>query len=107
MGDQVQWNGERGKLFFYQSEVPYINPYKDEGFNWGDKYVGYRVDRSVKDHAAVGMGVYLINIPGHTNVQGMTAFDAPAAAKMTNLFVWHVTEKNFSPYFKNIGCSES
>lgn len=52
--DCVQWNGERGRTFFYQSEMPYdVNEdYSSAG------YVSYRVGSSVKAHEAHGVGVY-------------------------------------------------
>jgi hypothetical protein len=53
--DQMQWNGERGKTFMFQSELPYdVNQ-----ANYGDKgYAGYRVADNVKVHEAHGIGVY-------------------------------------------------
>mmetsp|Transcript_91663 Transcript_91663/g.258289 ORF Transcript_91663/g.258289 Transcript_91663/m.258289 type:complete len:407 (-) Transcript_91663:570-1790(-) len=43
LGDLVQWSGNRGRTFFYQSELPYdvTQAYGDAG------YVGYRVNDSV------------------------------------------------------------
>merc|ERR1712232_446888 len=53
--DLVQWNGERGRAFFFQSEMPY-DVTQD---NFGDKgYVSYRVASNVKSHTAYGVGVY-------------------------------------------------
>merc|ERR1712232_408826 len=53
--DQVQWNGERGKTIFFQSEMPYDVTQA----NFGDKgYSGYRVADHVQDHQAYGVGVY-------------------------------------------------
>uniref|UniRef100_A0A7S4SCA5 Pectate lyase superfamily protein domain-containing protein n=1 Tax=Alexandrium monilatum TaxID=311494 RepID=A0A7S4SCA5_9DINO len=52
--DLVQWSGEGGKTFFFQSELPY-----DVTQAFGDAgYVGYRVGDSVRDHEAYGVGVY-------------------------------------------------
>jgi len=52
--DIVQWNGERGATYFFQSELPYdvTGAYGTEG------YVGYRVGSHVKEHSAYGVGVY-------------------------------------------------
>jgi hypothetical protein len=53
--DQVQWNGERGDVYFFQSELPYDVTQA----NFGDKgYVGYRVGAKVQEHKAHGIGVY-------------------------------------------------
>mmetsp|Transcript_11231 Transcript_11231/g.27942 ORF Transcript_11231/g.27942 Transcript_11231/m.27942 type:complete len:255 (+) Transcript_11231:230-994(+) len=53
--DLVQWNGDRGHAFFFQSEFPY-DVTQD---NFGDKgYVAYRVAKNVTNHTAYGIGVY-------------------------------------------------
>jgi hypothetical protein len=53
--DLVQWYGEDGHVYFYQSELPYHVTQKDYG---DPDYVGYRVHQSVEKHMAVGLGVY-------------------------------------------------
>ena len=46
----VQWNGERGHTYFFQAELPYdVRSYP---------YAGYAVGPRVKEHTAVGVGVY-------------------------------------------------
>lgn len=56
---QTIWNGERGRTFFYQSEMPYDPPSRDA---WqspsGDGYASYKVGGHVKTHAAWALGVY-------------------------------------------------
>jgi hypothetical protein len=53
--DQLQWNGNRGKTFMFQSELPYDVTQAD----FGDKgYTGYRVSSTVTEHEAYGIGVY-------------------------------------------------
>jgi hypothetical protein len=51
--DQVQWNGDRGSTYFFQSEMPY-----DGNQSFGDNYVGYRVAENVEQHAGYGLGIY-------------------------------------------------
>ena len=47
-------NGERGRTYFFQCELPYDVP-----MEWGSKdYVGYRVAANVTEHNAYGAGVY-------------------------------------------------
>jgi len=53
--DLVVWNGERGKTYFYQSELPY--DVTEENFGTPG-YVGYRVNQNVQTHNAWGAGVY-------------------------------------------------
>jgi len=52
--DGVVWNGERGRSYFYQCELPY-----DVTADFGTKgYAGYSVNTSVTTHNAWGTGVY-------------------------------------------------
>lgn len=53
--DLTVWSGERGRTFFYQSELPYgvtQAQFGDQG------YAGYRVADGVQTHDARGVGVY-------------------------------------------------
>ncbi|WP_100364015.1 adenylyl cyclase [Diaminobutyricimonas aerilata] len=56
---QVQWNGERGRTVFYQSELPY-DPPSQAAWMDGDRlgYASYRVADDVRHHLAEGLGVY-------------------------------------------------
>ena len=51
----TEWNGENGRVYFYQSEYPYDVTQQ----NYGDPgYVSYKVADSVHNHHAWGIGVY-------------------------------------------------
>lgn len=52
--DQVRWKGDRGRTFFFQSELPYD---VTEAFGKAG-HTGYRVANSVIEHVAYGVGVY-------------------------------------------------
>jgi hypothetical protein len=56
---QTIWNGERGRVFFYQSEMPYDPP---SPAAWrsptGAGYASYKVGAHVRTHEAHGLGVY-------------------------------------------------
>jgi len=53
--DITIWNGNYGRSYFYQSELPY----DATEANFGAKgYAGYRVTSGVTDHTAFGTGVY-------------------------------------------------
>jgi len=56
---QTIWNGENGRVYFYQSEMPYYPPSVD-AWKHGDTYgyASYRVSDQVKNHEAWGMGIY-------------------------------------------------
>ncbi|KUJ19626.1 uncharacterized protein LY89DRAFT_730889 [Mollisia scopiformis] len=58
---QTLWNGNGGRLYFYQSEIPYDPPAQekwksDEGHLNG--YASYKVADNVTSHEAWGLGVY-------------------------------------------------
>ena len=58
---QVIWNGEEGKTVMYQCETPYDPPGQDEWMSHEGRvngYASYVVDKAVKKHHAVGMGIY-------------------------------------------------
>ena len=55
LGDLVQWNGNHGEVFFFQSELPYDvtqENYANEG------YVGFHVADDVTDFTGHGIAVY-------------------------------------------------
>ncbi len=56
---QTIWNGEKGRVYFYQSEMPYDPPRVDawkHGETYG--YASYKVGDDVKIHQAWGVGIY-------------------------------------------------
>lgn len=61
---QTIWNGENGKLFFYQSELPYDVPRQKAYKSHNGKVNGYasiKVADSVKKFESYGIGVYCYN----------------------------------------------
>ena len=61
---QTIWNGENGKLFFYQSELPYDVPRQKAYKTHNGKVNGYasiKVADSVKKLESYGIGVYCYN----------------------------------------------
>ncbi len=56
---QTVWNGENGKVYFYQSEMPYYVP---SPTNWQHNgtngYASYKVADQVSNHEAWGVGIY-------------------------------------------------
>jgi len=58
-GWQTVWNGERGRTFFYQNELPYDPPSQAAWRADSDRgWAAYKVADHVRHHEAVGMGVY-------------------------------------------------
>src|ERR1700761_12669 len=59
---QVLWKGERGRTYFYQSEIPYDPPDQASYTSApGVKgWASYKVADNVKEHEAWGLGVYSV-----------------------------------------------
>lgn len=58
---QTVWNGEGGRVYFYQSEMPYDPPYQEAWMHDGvHGYASYKVADHVKTHEAWGLGVYCV-----------------------------------------------
>ncbi len=59
---QVLWNGERGRTYFYQSEIPYDPPNQAVWKSAPDVngWASYKVDDRVHTHEAWGLGVYSV-----------------------------------------------
>jgi len=59
--EQVLWRGNGGRVYFYQSEIPYDPPTQAE---WnsatGRGFAAYKVADSVKQHEAWGLGAYSV-----------------------------------------------
>lgn len=54
LGNLVEWYGENGDVYFYQSELPY-----DAEPSYGTNgYAGYHVDSAVTKHTGHGIAVY-------------------------------------------------
>ncbi len=58
---QTLWNGNRGKVYFYQSEMPYDPPTVEA---WKHDTIGgfasYKVSDNVTSHEAWGLGIYCV-----------------------------------------------
>ncbi|MBP1967266.1 Ig-like domain-containing protein [Paenibacillus aceris] len=58
---QTVWNGDRGKMYFYQTEIPYDVPDQDSWMSSSgtvNGYASYKVGDSVTSHEAYGLGIY-------------------------------------------------
>ena len=60
-GYQTVWNGNGGRVYFYQSEMPY-DPPNQPAWRQGDVngYASYKVADGVTTHEAWGLGVYSV-----------------------------------------------
>jgi hypothetical protein len=56
---QTLWNGENGRVYFYQSEMPYDPPSADAWKHGSvNGFASYKVSENVKNHEAWGIGIY-------------------------------------------------
>ena len=74
---QVLWNGNHGRTYFYQSEIPYDPPDQQSytsapGTNG---WASYKVADDVTAHAAWGLGIY--SVFRHPNVTLTRAIEVP------------------------------
>ncbi|KAB8166464.1 coagulation factor 5/8 type domain-containing protein [Streptomyces sp. 3MP-14] len=80
---QVFWNGERGRTYFYQSEMPYDPPNQESWMNGSTRgFASYKVNDAVTDHRAWGLGVYcFFNAnPSVVSERGIEVPQAPGVA---------------------------
>jgi hypothetical protein len=80
---QVIWNGNGGRVFFYQSEIPYDPPNQNAWRSASNVngWASYKVADSVTSHEAWGLGVYsvftnpnvfltrAVEVPNNSNVR--------------------------------------
>jgi hypothetical protein len=79
---QVLWNGDAGRTYFYQSEIPY-DPPDQESYTSGvdaqgertNGWASYKVANRVTTHEAWGLGIY--SVFRHPNVVLARAIEVP------------------------------
>ena len=76
---QTLWNGNGGRVYFYQSELPYDVPNQGSWMN-GSKngYTSYKVADTVTSHQAWGLGIYCY-FSSNSSVKVSSAIEAPAS----------------------------
>jgi hypothetical protein len=83
---QTVWNGNGGRVYFYQSEMPYDPPSQEAWRHGGaNGYASYKVADTVTTHEAWGLGVYSVFRSAPVMVDN--AFETPTAPgiKMNHL----------------------
>jgi hypothetical protein len=84
---QTTWNGERGRTYFYQNEMPYEMPNQAAWMNGSTRgYAAYKVADTVQTHQAIGLGSYCV-FTLDASVVGERAFEVPnrAGVRFTNM----------------------
>lgn len=78
---QVLWNGDGGRVYFYQSEIPYDPPNQQSWMSGTTVqpvlgWASYKVSDRVTTHEAWGLGIY--SVFRHPNVNMAHAIEVPA-----------------------------
>lgn len=74
---QTLWRGERGRVYFYQNELPY-DPPDQRSYMAGDTrgWAAYKVSDNVVDHQATALGIYA-NFSADPTIVLDSAIEAP------------------------------
>ena len=78
---QTIWEGENGKIIFYQCEIPYDVPDQESWMSHDGTVNGFasiRIADGVKQHESWGIGVYLYNRDAEVDLH--CAMEAPEDA---------------------------
>jgi hypothetical protein len=74
---QTMWNGNGGRTYFYQSEMPYDVPQQSDWQHDGvSGYASYKLGSNVTSHDARGLGVYCVF---DNAVKSLNAIETPSA----------------------------
>ncbi|GAA0582538.1 RICIN domain-containing protein [Kribbella sandramycini] len=74
---QTIWNGERGRTYFYQNEMPYDPPNQAAWMNGSTRgYAAYKVADHVNTHEAWGLGSYCV-FTSDASIVGERAIETP------------------------------
>ena len=90
LGNLVEWNGNNGHVYFYQSEYPYDVSQQ----NYGDRgYVSYKVNDRVTSHYGYGIGVYSFFRDHYVDVKAGILAPTRSQVKFTNSLSVFLTGK--------------
>ncbi|HTR44046.1 MAG TPA: hypothetical protein VMH87_20725 [Pseudomonadales bacterium] len=82
---QTLWNGNWGRVYFYQSELPYDAPTQNA---WTESpgvngYASYKVANSVTSHQAYGLGIYGVFLSSTSSC--LNAIETPVNVQQVNM----------------------
>ncbi|HKK29647.1 MAG TPA: adenylyl cyclase [Alphaproteobacteria bacterium] len=87
---QTLWSGERGRTYFYQSEIPYDPPGVEQ---WNDNgqpgFASYKVADSVQSHQAWGLGIYSF-FQGEAAASGVRLENAMEVPEKPGIEITHI-----------------
>jgi hypothetical protein len=88
---QTLWNGNWGRVYFYQSELPYDAPAQSSWTHNGvNGYATYKIANTVTSHQAYGLGIY--GVFNTSNVKCFNTIETPTNQQvnvhhMINVFI--------------------
>jgi hypothetical protein len=101
---QTLWNGNGGRVYFYQSELPYDPPSQSAwSHNGVNGYASYKVADGVTSHQAYGLGIYAVFI-NSVNISCFNAIETPTNSQQVN--VHHMMDVYISGNTSGGGTSE-
>jgi len=81
---QTTWNGNGGRTYFYQNEMPYDPPNQASWMNGSTRgYAAYKVANPVTSHEAWGLGSYCyfnVNTKSGAQIRNLLALAVPTPA---------------------------
>jgi hypothetical protein len=89
---QTLWNGEHGRTYFYQSEIPY-HPSSIEVWNDNGRpgYASYKVANHVQNHEAYGLGIYSFFSGEPTASNNVRLENAMEVPNHSGIFIHHIS----------------
>ena len=85
---QTVWNGDGGRTYFYQSELPYDvpnqNSWKSHN-NTVNGYASYKVGDNVKSHEAWGLGIYAYHRDATVDLNSAMEVPDVSGVKVNNI----------------------
>ena len=103
---QTIWNGNGGRMYMYQSELPYDPPDQGSWMNGTvNGYASYKVSSKVTTHEAQGLGIYCAFQNG--SVKDFSAIEAPNAPgiKMVHMLTLHLGGNEITHVINDIGAA--
>jgi hypothetical protein len=81
---QTLWNGNWGRVYFYQSELPYDAPSQATwSHNGVNGYASYKVADSVTSHQAYGLGIY--GVFNSSTTKCFNTIETPTSSQQVNI----------------------
>ncbi len=103
---QVLWNGNGGRTYMYQSELPYDPTDQASWMNGANNgYPSYKVSDKVTTHEANGLGVYCVF--SNSTIKCFNAIETPSSAgiKMTHLLTLHLIGNEITHVINGTGAA--